>query len=40
MPVPPGSRFTAVVLGASREFCCPGCQAVKRLPGGTGRAQW
>ncbi|QQZ43930.1 cadmium-translocating P-type ATPase [Pseudomonas sp. SK3(2021)] len=28
LPVPPGSRFTAVVLGAPREFCCPGCQAV------------
>ncbi|KMN21461.1 heavy metal translocating P-type ATPase [Pseudomonas helleri] len=28
LPVPPGSRFTADVLGQSREFCCPGCQAV------------
>ena len=28
LPVPAGSRFTAVVLGATREFCCPGCQAV------------
>ncbi|WPO49682.1 heavy metal translocating P-type ATPase [Pseudomonas sp. S1Bt23] len=28
LPVPSGSRFTAVVLGAPREFCCPGCQAV------------
>lgn len=28
LPVPAGSRFTAVVLGANREFCCPGCQAV------------
>lgn len=28
LPVPPGSRFTAVVLGETREFCCPGCQAV------------
>ncbi|WP_028682019.1 heavy metal translocating P-type ATPase [Pseudomonas chlororaphis] len=28
LPVPAGSRFTAVVLGAPREFCCPGCQAV------------
>ncbi|WP_341523283.1 heavy metal translocating P-type ATPase [Pseudomonas sp. G.S.17] len=28
LPVPPGSRFTAVVLGQSREMCCPGCQAV------------
>ncbi|AZC36414.1 heavy metal translocating P-type ATPase [Pseudomonas chlororaphis] len=28
LPVPTGSRFTAVVLGATREFCCPGCQAV------------
>ena len=28
LPVPPGTRFTAVVLGQSRVFCCPGCQAV------------
>jgi len=28
LPVPAGSRFTAVVLDAPREFCCPGCQAV------------
>jgi P-type Cu2+ transporter len=28
LPVPSGSRFTAVVLGQPREFCCPGCQAV------------
>ncbi|MGF6170862.1 Cu2+-exporting ATPase [Pseudomonas moraviensis] len=28
LPVPSGSRFTAVVLGQAREFCCPGCQAV------------
>ncbi|MFJ3486321.1 heavy metal translocating P-type ATPase [Pseudomonas sp. NPDC090202] len=28
LPVPTGSRFTADVLGATREFCCPGCQAV------------
>ncbi|SHL79884.1 Cu2+-exporting ATPase [Pseudomonas punonensis] len=28
LPVPAGSRFTAVVLGQSRELCCPGCQAV------------
>ena len=28
LPVPPGSRYTAVVLGQLREFCCPGCQAV------------
>ncbi|MBK5355033.1 cadmium-translocating P-type ATPase [Pseudomonas sp. TH41] len=28
LPVPAGSRFTAVVLGENREFCCPGCQAV------------
>ncbi|TDV67897.1 heavy metal translocating P-type ATPase [Pseudomonas sp. LP_7_YM] len=28
LPVPRGSRFTAVVLGNTREFCCPGCQAV------------
>jgi Cu2+-exporting ATPase len=28
LPVPPGSRFTAVVLGETPELCCPGCQAV------------
>ncbi len=28
LPVPAGSRFTAVVLGQPRELCCPGCQAV------------
>ncbi|UST86834.1 heavy metal translocating P-type ATPase [Pseudomonas siliginis] len=28
LPVPSGSRFTAVVLGQAREFCCPGCLAV------------
>ncbi|WP_236186820.1 heavy metal translocating P-type ATPase [Pseudomonas protegens] len=28
LPVPAGSRFTAVALGQPREFCCPGCQAV------------
>jgi Cu2+-exporting ATPase len=28
LPVPTGSRFTADVLGETREFCCPGCQAV------------
>ncbi|NWB91014.1 heavy metal translocating P-type ATPase [Pseudomonas agarici] len=28
LPVPAGSRFTAVVLDETREFCCPGCQAV------------
>ncbi len=28
LPVPPGSRFTAVILGEPRELCCPGCQAV------------
>ena len=28
LPVPPGSRFTAPVLGETREFCCPGCQTV------------
>ncbi|WP_181017537.1 heavy metal translocating P-type ATPase metal-binding domain-containing protein, partial [Pseudomonas syringae] len=28
LPVPSGSRFTAVVLGETRELCCPGCQAV------------
>lgn len=28
LPVPPGSRFTAVVFGEIRTLCCPGCQAV------------
>lgn len=28
LPVPAGSRYTAVVLGETRELCCPGCQAV------------
>jgi len=28
LPVPTASRFTAVVLGEPRAFCCPGCQAV------------
>nr|WP_314583419.1 heavy metal translocating P-type ATPase [uncultured Pseudomonas sp.] len=28
LPVPPGNRFNADVLGEPREFCCPGCQAV------------
>ncbi|WP_339531401.1 heavy metal translocating P-type ATPase [Pseudomonas mucidolens] len=28
LPVPPGSRFSAVILGQPRELCCPGCQAV------------
>ena len=28
LPVPSGSRFTASVLGETRSFCCPGCQAV------------
>lgn len=28
LPVPAGSSFNAEVLGATREMCCPGCQAV------------
>ncbi|MFK3796181.1 heavy metal translocating P-type ATPase [Pseudomonas sp. NPDC088444] len=28
LPVPRGGRFSAVVLGEPRAFCCPGCQAV------------
>ena len=28
LPVPTGGRFVAPVLGETREFCCPGCQAV------------
>ncbi|KPZ00452.1 Copper-translocating P-type ATPase:heavy metal translocating P-type ATPase [Pseudomonas syringae] len=28
LPVPAGSHFNAVVLGTTRQLCCPGCQAV------------
>ena len=28
LPVPPGRRFNAIILGETRELCCPGCQAV------------
>ncbi|MFZ5562286.1 MAG: heavy metal translocating P-type ATPase [Pseudomonadota bacterium] len=28
LPAPSGLHLQAVVLGAAREFCCPGCQAV------------
>ncbi|MFT0622704.1 heavy metal translocating P-type ATPase [Ectopseudomonas guguanensis] len=28
LPVPAGSLFHVEVLGATREMCCPGCQAV------------
>ncbi|KRW59981.1 heavy metal translocating P-type ATPase [Pseudomonas sp. TTU2014-080ASC] len=28
LPVPAGSHFHAQVLGETRDFCCPGCQAV------------
>lgn len=28
LPVPTGSHFHAQVLGETRDFCCPGCQAV------------
>lgn len=28
LPVPAGSRHSAVVLGQPRAMCCPGCQAV------------
>jgi len=28
LPVPPGSRFIAVIDGAPRSMCCAGCQAV------------
>ena len=28
LPVPTGNRFQTQVLGATRELCCPGCQAV------------
>ncbi len=38
LPVPAPGRFTAVVLGQTREFCCPGCQAVAQtiVQGGLG----
>lgn len=28
LPVPAGNHYQACVLGETREFCCPGCQAV------------
>jgi len=28
LPIPPGSRYEAVVLGETRPMCCPGCAAV------------
>jgi len=28
LPVPAGTRFSAMVLGEDRVLCCPGCQAV------------
>lgn len=30
LPVPPGSRYEAVVLGENRPMCCPGCEAVAK----------
>jgi P-type Cu2+ transporter len=30
LPVPPGSSYRVTVAGASREMCCPGCQAVAK----------
>jgi len=30
LPVPPGSRYEAVVLGENRSMCCPGCEAVAK----------
>jgi Cu2+-exporting ATPase len=28
LPVPPGGRYQARILGETRALCCPGCQAV------------
>lgn len=30
LAVPPGSSFSGSINGATRQFCCPGCQAVAR----------
>jgi Cu2+-exporting ATPase len=36
LPVPPGARFRAVVDGADRAMCCPGCVAAAELIVGSG----
>ncbi|MBJ9975359.1 cadmium-translocating P-type ATPase [Pseudomonas sp. S75] len=40
LPVPASSRFCAVVLGQSRAFCCPGCQAVAEAIVASGLEQY
>lgn len=40
LPVPAGNRFTAVVLGEPRPFCCPGCQAVAQAIVASGLAHY
>jgi Cu2+-exporting ATPase len=36
LPVPEAGRHRAAVLGAEREFCCAGCEAVARTIAGAG----
>jgi Cu2+-exporting ATPase len=36
LPVPAAGRHRAAVLGAEREFCCAGCEAVARTIAGAG----
>ncbi len=36
LPVPEAGRYTAVVDGAVRDVCCPGCQAVAETIAGAG----
>jgi len=36
LPVPGAGRHRAAVLGAEREFCCAGCEAVARTIAGAG----
>ena len=36
LPVPVAGRHRAAVLGAEREFCCAGCEAVARTIAGAG----
>lgn len=40
LPVPPGSHYHAVVLGADRPMCCPGCQAVAEAIVENGMAEY
>jgi Cu2+-exporting ATPase len=38
LPVPAGDRWRASLLGAEREFCCAGCEAVASTIAGAGLA--